>query len=428
MQKKPTVVIITPHLSKRLQYVCQWVFEQRLQIRYAIITPESVNSFQKIDLAYGMKDVRAVLGMVRGRWIEEGYFTSTPPGIYRNGRLVLPEWEPSDSHAVPDIFSALFWALTRAEEYEADQRDRHGRFSADSSWAYKHKVLELPWVDIAVGWLAKSLGIQSDQEVFSVRPSLDIDEAYAFKSRSWRAGAGLLMDLIKGRFDLGIHRLKWLINKEVDPFDTFHEIDRWLGDLKKDTYVFFLLGDPVDPLDRNISASSPALAKLINGWTPPGKLGLHPSYRTLEDPALLVAEKQTLERVAGREVLFSRFHYLRFQMPGSYRQLIEVGMSEDHSMVYPDAVGFRAGTGCAFNWYDLERETGTSLKVCPYVVMDRTLKDYRSLSPSDAVAKVRFIISICRENQIPFGWVWHNSTMGSLEGWDAYKAVRDELA
>lgn len=427
MQKKSPVVIITPHLSKRLQYVCRWVFEQRLQISYAIITPESVNSFQKIDLAYGIKDKRAVMTMVRGRWIEEGYFDSNPPGIYRNGRLVLPEWEAPDIHGAPDILSALFWSLARAEEYGADQRDRHDRFPSSSSWAHKHGVLEWPWVDVAIGWLASSLGIQNDQEVFCVRPSLDIDEAYAFKSRSWRAGAGLVKDVFTGRFELGFQRLKWMIGMDADPYDTFKKIDQWIGDLKKETYVFFLLGDPVNPLDRNIDTSSPALANLINTWSSPGKLGLHPSYKTLKNPELLVAQKQAMERIAGREVLFSRFHYLRFQLPGSFRLLLEAGINEDHSMVYPDAVGFRAGTGCAFNWYDLEREERTSLEVYPYVIMDRTLKDYMSLSPSEAVVKVRSLLSICREMRLPFGWVWHNSTMGALEGWDAYDAVRDEL-
>ena len=50
-------------------------------------------------------------------------------------------------------------------------------------------------------------------------------------------------------------------------------------------------------------------------------------------------------------------------------------------MGYTDRIGFRAGTCTPFNFYDLDNEKITSLKIVPFVYMDGVLNDKLKYTP-----------------------------------------------
>jgi len=75
---------------------------------------------------------------------------------------------------------------------------------------------------------------------------------------------------------------------------------------------------------------------------------------------------------------------LRLNLPDTYRNLIDEDITDDYSMGYAALPGFRAGICSPYNFYDLDIEVETKLRVHPFMVMDGTLKDYMKLTPTDA--------------------------------------------
>ena len=73
-------------------------------------------------------------------------------------------------------------------------------------------------------------------------------------------------------------------------------------------------------------------------------MGLHPSYRASFDAGLISREKERLESIIGESIVRARFHYLRMQLPFSYRILEETGIRHDYTMMYSSQIGFRAST------------------------------------------------------------------------------------
>ena len=47
-----------------------------------------------------------------------------------------------------DVFSAIFFLITRMEEYEAKEVDEHGRYVSSQSILVQNKVNHIPIVDV----------------------------------------------------------------------------------------------------------------------------------------------------------------------------------------------------------------------------------------------------------------------------------------
>ncbi|MBK6903035.1 MAG: polysaccharide deacetylase family protein [Saprospirales bacterium] len=121
-------------------------------------------------------------------------------------------------------------------------------------------------------------------------------------------------------------------------------------------------------------------------------------------------EKERLEGICGQQIRKSRQHFLRLRLPESFRALLEADLTEDYSMGYADAIGFRAGTSVPFRWYDLAGENATGLLVVPFQVMDITLKKYMGLSPEEATKRMLDLVNVVRRTGGTFCCIWHNSS------------------
>lgn len=127
-----------------------------------------------------------------------------------------------------------------------------------------------------------------------------------------------------------------------------------------------------------------------------------------------------LEKVIGKPVTSSRQHFLRLRLPETYRELERIGIKEDHSMGFADAVGFRAGTCTPFPFYDLEQDRETDLMIFPFEVMDSALCYKMKLDPDQAIAAAGQVIDRVKAVQGTFIGVWHErflSDHGAEKGW-----------
>ena len=152
-------------------------------------------------------------------------------------------------------------------------------------------------------------------------------------------------------------------------------------------------------------------------------VGIHPSWGSNTNSAKLPKEIQRLEAITNREITRSRQHFLKLDLPSTYRRLIDLGIKEDYTMGYASQVGFRAGTSLPFYFYDLDMEVQTQLMLHPFAVMDGTLNEYMELPVDDAQYLIKEIMDRVREVNGTFISLWHNETVSDNRHWKNWKQV-----
>lgn len=430
------ILVYCNNITPRQHYTFKQVFNQFLQVTYRVTSDETefrnANAF-KINYSTN----RAVesdftvqpQGLLEGgsHWEKEN---SKIPFAVKNDEVKLFMYEPSGSTDPGfDVFSAVFWMLSRFEEYSVFRKfetDSHGRFTVQSS-AYLSAFVQIPVVDawchdLKLRINKKFAGLVSDTP-YKVINTIDVDNAYAYKGKnSSRQAGAFAKHFLKGQFEKIKARKKVLAGKEADPYDTYAYIRETAGKAGVETYFFHLVGK-LSERDRNISPDHPVytnLLKELNSWS---VQGLHPSYLSNTQPEAILSEKKSIEKVLGIQVNNSRQHFLKLTFPHTYRNLAGAGIKTDFSLGFADQVGFRAGTGRAFYFYDIEQEKETGLLLQPLCVMDSTLRDYMKLSPNEAIKTIQTLQERLKLYGSTYVAVWHNETLGNTNGWEGWKAV-----
>lgn len=277
-----------------------------------------------------------------------------------------------------DIFSASFYLLSRYEEYLDHKKDKFGRYSHFDSIAFNKNFLHLPLVNIWAKELQHLIintfpGLEVSERVSRFLPTYDIDIAWKYKHKGWkRTIGGMINSIVKGEFAEVIKRIKVLFGFEKDPYDVYEWLDALHLNNNLNPEYFFLIANKIKGKDKNIHSSKKAYQQLIASHSSVNKAGIHPSWQSGDAVNVLQAEIATMEKITGKLVYKSRFHYLRFNLPLDYEKLIDLGIIEDFSMGYGTINGFRASVSTPFYWYNLKNESATSLRVYPFCWMDAT--------------------------------------------------------
>jgi hypothetical protein len=108
----------------------------------------------------------------------------------------------SDIHF--DLFSALFYLISRYEEYLPHLKDMYGRYAFENSIAYKNNFLHLPLINI---WLEdfrkilvqKNIPLEDTEPEFQFIPTYDIDIAWSYKNKGFvRTAGGMVKSILMG--------------------------------------------------------------------------------------------------------------------------------------------------------------------------------------------------------------------------------------
>lgn len=321
-----------------------------------------------------------------------------------------------------DPLSVIFYILSRYEEYQEHQADQHGRFLSTSSAQFELNVLHSPICDIIVRKLWQKLGLdyQPVKEKFEFVPSFDIDVAWAFKHRPLWRRIGALKN---GQF---LQRLGVLLFGEKDPYDTYNKIVEISA--RVDRIICFAPLSDYGPYDKNISHKNEHYRSLIRGLNADGGMGLHPGYQAHLNEDILQEEKARIEEILGREMVKSRFHFLRLDVPSSYPLMIKIGFKKDYSMGYADQVGFRAGTSFPFYYFNLNTNETTDYLIFPFAYLDNAFKDYLKLDVDSAILQMKDLVNEVKEVGGVFMCIWHNHSIndqGEWKGW--YKLLEETI-
>jgi hypothetical protein len=325
-----------------------------------------------------------------------------------------------------DIFASSFYLLSRYEEYLPHVKDDYGRFLASESLAYKHKFLEQPVIDI---WAYKLKGVLKERfpdyqfptRQYKVLPVIDVPVAYYFKYKGLlRTVGGTLNDL--RRFKLKQLYLRYLVlmGFKRDPYDTFKWIIRKQKTCDFKFMVLFLIGD-FSTFDKNINTNKKEFVSLIKSVADYCDVGIKASYFALDDVEILKKEKLKMESITHNTLKAVRHSFSKLNLPISYRNLVELEINQDFTMGYIDTLGFRAGTCTPFQFYDLDYEVQTPLKINPYQCLDFAMLKYDSeLDKTEHLQKLINEVKAVNGTFIP---VFHNYAFSDLDRWKGFRKL-----
>lgn len=412
------LLVYSPQSSPRLQYICTFIFEF-LGIAYTITNDAKdillhsgpLINYSADDTLTGFHIFPAGLLQQTEIWPQ-----NISPGIHEKFPLLFT----SENGNIPfDIFSAAFFLISRYEEYLPYTPDEYGRFPFKSSTAYKLDFLNRPLINEWLIWFGKELKAQYSQlqisvPHFSFLPTYDIDMGWSYRNKGLLRNLGGMIK--KPSFD----RIAVLAGIRKDPYDAY----TWLNNLHKENKLialyFFLVAQNGSPYDKNISPSNSAFQDLIRDHNSIYQTGIHPSWQSNFNSALLLQEIESLRALINKQITVSRQHYIKMKMPGTYRGLIEAGITDDYSMGYGSINGFRASVARQFFWYDLLIEKETPLVVHPFCFMDANSYYEQQQTIEETKEELNGYLKICKETGGDLITIFHNSFLGSgttFKGW-----------
>lgn len=428
------LLIYSPKRSSRVRYVFRLVFHDVLKIQYHITT--DIDEFQSSDLPkfiYGEKAFSDDLfirstDLLFDRGVDNINLESIE---YKGLKAMFPIYD-KESLFPFDPFAAIFYLVSRYEEYQPFVRDDHGRFTANLSTSYELNILDKPVVNIWALELKNKLqekypDIQFTERIYRFIPTYDIDSAYAYSHKGLVRSTGrYLMDMKELNWYDIKNRTKTIFGGKKDLFDTF---DLQIEYQKKYNLkpIYFVLFGRYSRFDKNVNIRNKHFRFLVKRLADYATIGVHPSYYSIENPDYLAFETGRLNEVLNQDISRSRQHFLRLMMPDTYRNLLDYDITDDYSMGYAALPGFRAGICSTYNFYDLDREEETKLRIHPFTVMDGTLKDYMDLSPDEAIDHIKVLIDEVKKVHGTFISLWHNETLSDKKRWKGWLRVYESL-
>lgn len=427
------IYVFTHKITSRVKYAFNLVFKDLMQIDYKLITNRK--EFEERigpKIAYTLNPVGdAVFIRSKPLLFEQGIcdqdiniipFDRTKAFFGVGGNSMFPF----------DIFACSFYLASRYEEYLPHKKDHYNRFDADQSLAFNADFLHQPVINIWVNSLVDLIkefypDFKVPERKYQFITTIDVDNAFAYKEKGF---VRMIMGYAKSILTLDskdfIGRTRTLLGLQKDPYDTFDYQEKLVKEKGLTFIYFFLLGD-YGVNDKNIPLSSRKFQSLIKSVSDHSKVGIHPSFASNSSFRQLKKEVGRLSKTINREIWRSRQHFLKLNLPETYRNLIELDITDDFTMGYASNYGFRAGTCTPFYFYDLDLEVETTLKVHPFAIMEGTLKYYMGIGPEDAIAHYRRLIDEVKMVNGNFISLWHNDSLNDYKQWKGWKNVFEEM-
>jgi hypothetical protein len=339
-------------------------------------------------------------------------------GIYGENKL---EQTDAVSYVGMDIIGSAFFMLSRWEEALDGSRDQYERFPSSEAFAVKEGFIQRPIVN-EYSFLLKAL----IEEAFNIK--IEIKRSYESYItcdvdglEKWYRFREILNYAHFYWKKKQIGNIIWTLWSALssklwakDPFDTFDHMMKVAEEVGSKVYFFFIPGGE-SKFEKRYPITGNQAKDLIKKMKSRGhELGIHPSYYTYKFPEQFAKEVEALRNVIG-EVKYGRQHYLRFEVPTTWKLWNEHNIGWDSTLVYADCLGFRAGTCIPFRVFDLETKEVLDLVENPLTIMDQTLITYLKMDINSAIKEVNDYIEIIKKYKGSFVLLWHNSSFNTPE-------------
>jgi hypothetical protein len=428
------LLILTKAITNRLRYIADLMVGELLGIGISFTTStEEFIAWEGPKMSYGLNPVSDELFLESSELQFENTvsFHDLTISLHNGVPVIFASTHPRA--ALPfDPLAAAFYMVSRYEEYLPFKKDSFGRFPATESVAWKGKFLEIPVVHLWAAKIEELLrshfpGLKFRHTAYRFVPTIDVDHAWCFLGRSLsRTLGGFGRSLIHGRFREITDRALVLAGSAADPYDNYAFI-RSTHELYHDFPLYFILFANYGMNDNNVTVTSKNFHRLLRELDWHRNVGIHPSLTSGKQQIKLHEEYKGLSGVIDRDVTISRQHFLKFSMPDTFRNLIQLGISDDYSMGYASHIGFRAGIAIPFPFFDLGRNEVTSLTIHPVSIMDVTLKDYLRLNTVESLERITYMLHTLKSVHGEFVSLWHNESLGDSGRWKGWREVYKEM-
>src|SRR5574344_228991 len=424
------LLVFVPKITNRIIYTFELCFNGIINLDYQLTDDITAYSNSKLPKIFYSTNVK-----------EEEFFIQANDLLFTDIIIKRPKFDiidgqvfffPSDESSFYkfDVFAAVFWYVTRMEEYEFSVAER---FLSKDSISGELNLVQIPIVNIWVVDFIKKLNdkypeIKYSKPQFHFRPTIDVDSAFKYKYKSFALICfWYLHDFVKFDFISLKERFLTNINKRKDIWNCFDDINTVHKKYNYKPTYFFLLSKR-SKFDKNISIHKKAMKEIIANLSRQGyEIGLYSSWRGRKNPLLWFEEKSNLEKILGVKVEKLRQHYIFIKFPDNYKKYNEMGIKEDYSLIYPDSFGFRTGTTVPVPFFDLTKNETTNLLLYPSVIMDVSLKNYQKKTISESKEIIDNLIKYYQEFGGVFISLWHNESLSEDKNWKELHEVYEYM-
>ncbi len=428
------ILIYTDKITNRVKFIFNLIFGEILKVEISITSnEEEYLSYDGVKMSYLKTPLKDDLSFAAVNLLKERGISHIDLSFLEYEGL--PAFFPVyfKESAMPfDPFAAGFYLVSRYEEYLPYRKDEYGRFSANECIAFQKNFLQKPLINI---WSKKISEIITEKHPsftfpnrqYKYLPTIDIDAAWAYRQKGVFRSIGGYANAIS-RLDMPdiAARTRVLAGFQKDPFDTF---DFQFNIQKKYNLkpIYFILFAEYGHNDKNIPVQNKKFHTLIKSLADYAEVGIHPSYSSNTYPKKLKTEINSLSKVLNREITKSRQHFLKVLLPTTYRNLINLDITDDYSMGFAAQPGFRASICNSFNFYDLDLDVETKLRIHPFTLMDGTLRDYMEVEATDAIKFIKSLIDEVKAVNGTFVSLWHNESLCGINRWKGWRKVYEEM-
>ena len=428
------LLILTSAITNRLRYSLSLTLGGLLGIGFEITTSaEEFSRYTGPKVSYMKVPAGDALFIEASELLfEQVLYPHELKTGHQNGMPVLFLSENPGSALSFDPFAAVFYMVSRYEEYHSHKKDKYGRFLVKESIAFRGDFLEEPVVHLWAEALARLLqrefpALAIHRRSYRFVPTIDIDHAYAYLYRSvFRTIGGMGRSVLRGEVQDALLRARVLLGSAADPYDNYAYIRSVHEPYNNQPLWFYLFADYGGD-DNNIATGSKATRALLRQLDELQGVGIHPSLSSNKHYLKLEAEYKGLCKVLRRDVINSRQHFLKISLPKTYRSLMQIGILHDYSMGYASHPGFRAGIAIPFHFFDLIKNEETNLIIHPVILMDVTLKDYLRLSRENSLEKIRLMVDKTKSVNGEFVSLWHNESLSNRGRWNGWREVYEKM-
>lgn len=331
-----------------------------------------------------------------------------------------------------DILGTIFFMLSRFEEVVLPDRDRHDRFPATASLAWRAGFLYRPIVDEHVEALRAMMArlwpsLEFKRRQGTLRVSCDVDQPFD------RMGSNPIALLRMLRHELFLKRRPVIAamrtaNFFTSPFgiyrfDPYHTFS-WYMDVcerhGRQAAFYFIADHSAGTIDGTYEIAEPRIVALLHRVAMRGhEIGMHGSYGNYLDGAQIRKERAQLAgscNKAGLEcpIRGNRQHYLRWSTKETPDHLDEAGFDYDTTGAFADRPGFRYGTARPFPMWSWQRQAPLRLMQRPLVAMECSIlaDSYLGMGHTEeALGLFLKLKSRAMRHGGDFTLLWHNSEL-----------------
>jgi len=286
------MLVYSPQITPRITYTLDLVLRQWMGIEFRVTkcTFEFADSLES-KLCYAEELVACNLWIKSSGFLERDDVASIDISPQGNGFdfVCFPQAEGS----LPfDLFSSVFYMVSRYEEYLPFTPDEHGRFPSMASVLVMNDIHEIPIVDIWVERLALQLKTACPYLSIKSQPiqrliHVDVDNAFAHKGKGVVRTCGkVARSFASLRVKEALEIASTSLGYKHDIFDTYSEMSEAVSAVGVEQRWYFLLGN-LTKFDRPVSWRSKLMKRAMESAASKGEVGIHPSYEAGYNLALL---------------------------------------------------------------------------------------------------------------------------------------------